>query len=269
MRDLDFIAFHEAALEADEIRHSLLLSMIGRLRSSPEPSNILTWTLGGAGECAMQAYGHPIIFGNLSQEQCRGLAEITKDKDYPGVVGPDETAIEFAEYARGLGLEFSEGVPQQIQVLRTDPAAPKVPGFARHASPDDFEIFNAWTIAFIREAVPNDPIPTASALRATLEQGRHWFWIADGKAVSMAAIARKTKGAATINSVFTPPEHRNQGFAGAVTAAASRQIFSQGRSAVCLYTDLRNPASNRCYAKLGFLPICNSWHIIRQKTYRS
>ena len=32
------------------------------------------------------------------------------------------------------------------------------------------------------------------------------------------------------------------------------RIFAEGKTAVCLYTDLRNPASNRCCTKLGFVP---------------
>jgi predicted GNAT family acetyltransferase len=43
-------------------------------------------------------------------------------------------------------------------------------------------------------------------------------------------------------------------------------IFSEGRKTACLYTDLRNPASNRCYAKLGFRPVCESWHMVRHAT---
>jgi len=36
-------------------------------------------------------------------------------------------------------------------------------------------------------------------------------------------------------------------------------IFAEGYATACLYTDLSNPYSNRCYAKLGFTPVCDSW----------
>jgi predicted GNAT family acetyltransferase len=45
-----------------------------------------------------------------------------------------------------------------------------------------------------------------------------------------------------------------------VTAATADRILADGRSTVSLYTDLRNPASNRCYAKIGFVPYCEAWH---------
>jgi len=40
-------------------------------------------------------------------------------------------------------------------------------------------------------------------------------------------------------------------------------ILDAGKTSVCLYTDLRNPYSNRCYAKIGFKPHCDSWHYLR------
>jgi predicted GNAT family acetyltransferase len=62
--------------------------------------------------------------------------------------------------------------------------------------------------------------------------------------------------------VHTPPERR--GYAGAATAAVAARILAEGKTAVCLYTDLRNAASNRCYAKIGFEPHCDSWHYLRR-----
>jgi predicted GNAT family acetyltransferase len=45
-----------------------------------------------------------------------------------------------------------------------------------------------------------------------------------------------------------------------VTAALVERIYAEGKSFACLYTDLRNPFSNRCYAKIGFEPVCAAWH---------
>ena len=33
---------------------------------------------------------------------------------------------------------------------------------------------------------------------------------------------------------------------------------AEGRDTACLYVDLRNPYSSRCYAKIGFTPVCPS-----------
>lgn len=60
-----------------------------------------------------------------------------------------------------------------------------------------------------------------------------------------------------------PPELRGRGYAGSATAATVERVYAEGRSIACLYADLRNPASNRCYTKIGFAPVCRSLHFHR------
>ena len=81
----------------------------------------------------------------------------------------------------------------------------------------------------------------------------------------MAGIVRRTRRVAAIAGVYTPPALRRQGYGGSVTAAVADSVFAEGRTAACLYSDLRNPASNRCYAKIGFEPVCRSWHYLRAR----
>src|SRR5262249_6751434 len=75
-----------------------------------------------------------------------------------------------------------------------------------------------------------------------------------------AGIVRRTRHAAAIAGVYTPPALRGRGYARSVTAAVVERIFAEGKIAACLYSDLRNPSSNRCYAKIGFQPGCCFWH---------
>ena len=75
-------------------------------------------------------------------------------------------------------------------------------------------------------------------------------------------MVRGLRTVAGIGSVFTPVEKRGRGYAGSVTAALCERIFAEGMSAACRYTDLRNPYSNRCYAKIGFKPYCDSGIIL-------
>jgi predicted GNAT family acetyltransferase len=124
-------------------------------------------------------------------------------------------------------------------------------------------MFAEWSIAFAREAVPHDPPPSRERLEQVVGEGRHQFWIVDGEPVSMAGIVRRTRHAAAIAGVYTPPALRGRGYAGSVTAAVVEHAFAEGKTTACLYTDLRNPYSNRCYAKIGFRPVCLSWHYVR------
>jgi GNAT superfamily N-acetyltransferase len=268
MQATDFADFHEPALEADEIRHSLLLHIIAHLRSQKHADGVKAWTLGGPGECAMQTPGYPIVLGNLSKAQCQRFAEALSGEDYHGVMGSGDTALWFAERAHQLGAEFSQEIPQLIQALPKIPLVPCVPGFPRQLTLNDLRLFRVWTISFMNEAVPSDPIPSEDASLADLQSKRHWIWTLENRPVSIAGICRRTRRTASINAVYTPPAHRNKGYGAAVTAIVARQIFSEKRIA-CLYADLRNPASNQCYAKLGFEAYCRSSVLIRLKQERS
>lgn len=79
-----------------------------------------------------------------------------------------------------------------------------------------------------------------------------YVWKNEGEIVSMAFIAHRSKRHGRINEVYTPVEHREKGYAGALVAALCNLIQSENRTPV-LYTDLSNPASNRAYKKIGFL----------------
>jgi hypothetical protein len=199
----DFVEHHRPALERDEVRHNVILSILDRLALDPPP-NLRRWSLGASGACAAQSPGYPVVLGELTQAQCRALAEETRDLDYPGVVGPEQTAPWFAERATELGLTFLEPIPQQIHVLREKPNYPGAAGHARVISPPDIERFADWTTAFMREAVPHDPPPGRERLAQIAAEGRHQFWIVDGEPAAMAGIVRRTRHVAAIAGVYTP-----------------------------------------------------------------
>src|SRR5215831_11216043 len=94
----DFAEHHRPSLERDEVRHNLILSILDRLALDPAP-NLRRWSLGASGACAAQSPGYPIVLGELTQAQCSTLAWETRDLDYPGIVGPEQTASWFAERA--------------------------------------------------------------------------------------------------------------------------------------------------------------------------
>lgn len=259
MQPHDFVLHHLAALEANEARHNLLLGILGRLCADPT-LDVRQWTLGAPGQCAVQTPGRPIVLGELDEAQCRHLAEMTKDLDYPGVVGPDLTAKWFADCASALGVTFHEPMPQEIRALRDKPRYPAATGHARLIGSDDASVFADWSVAFVREATPHDPLPDRERLAQSAGEGRYMFWMVGAQPGSMAGIVRRTRNAAAIAGVYTPPALRGRGYAGSVTAAVVELAFSQGKTTACLYVDLRNPFSSRCYAKIGFEPVCSSWH---------
>ncbi len=263
-RPRHFREYHEPALVRNEVTHGLILNILAQLDRGG-PVEFWHWTLGGPGQCAVKMGQHSIVLGALDEIQCRQLADLIQKIDYPGVIGPDLTARWFADRAVELGLMFLDPEPQQIYSLSNRPRYPGAAGVARAVNTGDLTIFTDWMTAFRREAVPDDPLLAVEELVEMAGKGDYLFWVDNGRPVSMAGIVRRLKTSAAITGVYTPPEFRGRGYAGSVTAATVERIYAEGRTTACLYADLRNPFSNRCYAKIGFTPICASLHFHRQR----
>src|SRR6185437_17054681 len=151
-----FLEYHVSALEVDEVRHNLMLGILGG-RFAPK---LRLWSIGDPSACAIQTPGYPLILGSLSRGQCRQLADGTRDLGLPGVVGNDETATWFVERASELGQRFRDPIPQRIHALREHPRYPGAHGHARVVGPADSANCAAWLLAFFDEAVPNEPKPS-------------------------------------------------------------------------------------------------------------
>ena len=238
------------------MRHNLILGVLDR--AARMNMNLMTWTLGAPGACAIKWPSRPIILGDVSRDECRALAAATHDLEEAGAVGLEQRPLWFVERARELGIAFANPVPQRIHVLRTPPVFPVAAGSARTVTAEDGPQLADWLQAFEREAVPDDPPAPRAALEKVAGEGRHLFWIVDGRPVSVAGIARPLRTVTAIAPVYTPPHLRGRGYGGAVTASLAAKALADGKKAVCLYTDLRNAASNRCYAKIGFTRVCDA-----------
>jgi GNAT superfamily N-acetyltransferase len=261
MKEMDsktFTDYHRAALEADDVRHNVILATL----EGQDIQDYRLWTLGGPGACAIQRPDLPIVLGALDQQQCHRLADEVQDLNAPGVVGSDDTPKWFVERAVQCGQEFHDPIPHRIHALREPPRYPGSPGTARQVGTADIDLYVRWMFAFCDEAVPHEQKPNRDRLEK--RAASYFLWSVAGEAVSMAGIVRRTRLSAAITSVYTPPEYRGRGYAGSVTATVVEQIFAEGKAAACLYSDVRNPYSNRCYAKIGFKPVCFSWHFVRR-----
>ena len=264
----EFAELHVPALEADEVRFNLLIAAIASALKE-NPAGFRHWALGAPGHCAVQWPGRAIVLGNLDQAECRELAKATMQMAYPGVVGSDQTSHWFVEHATAMGMPFEDPIPQRIHALSGAPHYPGVAGSARAVLAADAALLFEWLVAFHQQTVPHDPPPEQANVEKAAASGRFLFWTVDGQPVSVAAIARRLRHTGAISAVYTPPERRGRGYARSVTAAVADRLFAEGKTTVCLYTDLRNPISNRCYAKIGFSAHCDSWHYLRRSRTNS
>jgi RimJ/RimL family protein N-acetyltransferase len=252
----DFCARHVVALERNEARHMMMLGVL--CGSDIELARVQFWTLGGPGKCAIIRPNGIIILGDFDARQSRTFAEQLSNVPYKGVVGPDESALRFVERANALGVEFFDPMPQRIHSLAEAPKYPGAPGRARCATMEDVELLTAWMAAFVHEATPHDRPPSGEIVQKGVAEGRYFIWTVGGEPVSTAAIVRRTRHTGGIAAVFTPKDLRGRGYAGSITAAVVEALFREGKTMACINTDLRNPISNRCYAKIGFNPVCDA-----------
>ncbi len=137
---------------------------------------------------------------------------------------------------------------------------PGVPGEGRAAQPEEVELYADWLIAFcIDGKVPEGP-PERNEILARGIDRPVFFWEVNGRPVAMAARTRDTRDGTNVSFVYTPRELRGRWYAGSVTAHVCREIFSSGKKLAFLYTDARNPFSNRAYEKIGFRFHCEASH---------
>ena len=139
-----------------------------------------------------------------------------------------------------------------------------VSGSLRAATPDDFHLAKEWVDRFMYDAdvqAGRDPAAHGreeiepEELRRRIEQGSYWFWLDEaGERVHLTGANPPAFGVARIGPVYTPPEQRRKGYAGAAVAEVSQILLAAG-ARVCLYTDQANPTSNGVYQAIGYRPV--------------
>jgi len=152
--------------------------------------------------------------------------------------------------------EFLTGAGRQ-RLYRLDsltPPDPPPPGAGRVAEAGDRNLLIDWMAALQRDLGEESHRP-AEFVDDKLSHGGLLLWEDAGRPVSMAGLTRPAAGMVRVVAVYTPPEYRTRGYAGAATAAVTRAALDAGVTDVVLFTDLSNPTSNALYQRLGYIPI--------------
>jgi len=176
----------------------------------------------------------------------------------PGVIGPIELSEAFARLWRQRTGETSTiGMYQRVYELR-HVRLPKLPaGHFRVASPKDTQTIAKWFQAFEVEALDETHDLDIERAKRFIDSGKAFVWEREGELVSMALKTRPMAHSITVSGVYTPPEHRHQGYATALVARLSQHLLDLGYEFLNLFTDLENPTSNAIYQKIGYHPVCD------------
>jgi predicted GNAT family acetyltransferase len=259
---ISFLSSASPVMAAAEPENSLVWGIAQTLRDRPGQYPGGAWmatiededfTIGAA----LRTPPHVLILTRIPSEAVSLLAQ-WHHQDLPGVVGPRETAEEFARlWSSRKGTSSRLGMSQRMYQLNRVEPTPRVPGRARRAGANDAEDLLDWRRAYEAELRTDGPLEEACRrFRAEVEAGNAWLW-EDGPRVCMAVCVGSTPKGIRIGGVYTPPELRRRGYAAALVAEVSRIKLAEGKAFCSLVTDLANPTSNAIYQRIGYRAVCD------------
>lgn len=249
----------EPLLLADEGRSNLLLGLLRQLESAAfTPAAPLLLAVeeedGRVVAAALQTPPFCLVLSPAPEAALDALVDhvIAHGLPVPGFVGPTPSShrcIQRLSAQRGCTPRLH--MPLRFFECRTlvPPRPPVGGGAARVAGADDLDRLVGWCAAFDSESGTSTPLPRG-IIEARLQAGEFLLWETD-QAVAMAAVVRRTDTAASIGFVYTPPALRGRGYGSCVTHALTARVFQAGLRCY-LFTDERNPTSNRIYQDLGY-----------------
>ncbi|MFF8292521.1 GNAT family N-acetyltransferase [Streptomyces sp. NPDC016309] len=199
---------------------------------------------------------HPPLLGPMPEEAARRLAEALRGTGVTGVKGGDGPTQAFAAAWTPPGGTWT--ITHRTRLHRLGdltPPRPAPPGTARRATAEDVPLTAAWMRAFAADIGEDPATDHTRNVARRVEHGGLYVWEVAGRLVSMASHSPPVAGQSRVSPVYTPPELRGRGYAGAVTAAVSRAALDAGARQVLLFADVANPTSTALYQRLGYRPL--------------
>jgi predicted GNAT family acetyltransferase len=243
-----------AFLASDPVRHNLVLTLLHARVAYPEPGRY--WLARDGDSVVGVVFQSPLdFFATLTPmppEAVAGLVDaiVGAAVDLPGVNGEAATAARFAgQWTERHGSAAFPVEGQRIYELARRPQVAPVGGCPRRATTDDRDLVVGWMGRFFSD-VGQEMGEIGPLVERRLEAGLFWLWEHEGPA-SVAANSEPVAGVVRIQAVYTPPERRKRGYAGACVGDLSRRMVEEGYRCM-LYTDLGNPTSNSVYRRIGY-----------------
>ena len=252
-----------------ESENNLILGICGDMACNPPTEDTQPWLMtieeneAVVGIAIVMNPPRNIVITRLSAVAMTSLVEFLVDLKLviPGAVGPSPDVAAVAEqWAQRNGLRASLSMNQKIYACERVIPPPFLPPQRqlRAAAPTERELLVAWSREF-SVAVHNPESVAECTERIDRLMARRAIWVwDDNEPVSCAAFSRDSPHGVAINHVYTPPNYRGRGYAGACVAALTTRLLSSGKRFCCLYTDLANSTSNKIYQQIGYQPVCDS-----------
>lgn len=207
---------------------------------------------------AFRAPPQQVLLTDIPEAAAPALARELADAHatLPAVLGPPNLAEAFARTWVAIhGGVFRAGTDQRLYRLDVVTSLAG-PGRLRPVRPDEVALVAAWAEEFARDVHARFG-PGEERIARWIELGHVFVWEDGGVPVSMAAAHGRTPRGARVGYVYTPPESRRRGYAGACVAELSQLLLDSGLDFCVLYADLANSTTNALYQKMGYRPICD------------
>ncbi len=251
-----------------EAEHCLILGLLDGLRAgeqwgSAPPLMGLVEKHGEVAAVALMTPPHNLILSWIADDSM--IDAIANELHaagvaLPGVNSSAEVARKFAaRWSELSGSTFRIQMAQRIYQLSRVTRQARAAGQLREPGLSDDTLMRKWRAAFSVDAEGMDAEEAEKNAAMALPKSRRLLlWEVDGSARSMAGFAGPTPNGIRVAWVYTPPENRGKGFAGACVAALSQKLLDDGRKFCFLYTDLANPISNHIYQTIGYEPVTDA-----------
>ncbi|HXV94579.1 MAG TPA: GNAT family N-acetyltransferase [Pseudonocardia sp.] len=253
-------------LEADPARHTIVLTVLDRLRRTGERPGSLVTVHGAAAVCgaALRAGSAALLVSALPASAAGAVDAVLAEADpeLTAVSGPVAEAEAYAAaYTARSGAAAQVGMRMRLFALGELRPPVGVPGEVRFAVGADLDLLTLWWRDFNAEALHGRidmGDPREAAVRSLADGRVQLLWEDGGKPVALAVTGVPVARMARIGPVYTPVRHRGHGYGSAVTAAAAAWALGAGAAEVVLFTDLANPVSNSIYPRIGFRPVLDA-----------
>lgn len=267
----EFLEAAGAHLYPQEIRNGLILGVVERLVGSPDfygTPPYLALLLDGDFPLLAAAMTPPywLLLNPLTENVSPALPMLVEDLvmdgwNLPAVHSIAPYSRQFADqWADRTGGKSALELANRLFALREVSSPVGVPGRMVQAEAQHSTLISEWMHGFDLDAF-GETTQTAEDYQRNAEKRiaeSHWhLWEVDGEIVSMAMINRPLRQSCTVSGVYTPPEHRRNGYAGACVAALSQKLLDAGFETITLFADLANQTANHIYMKIGYQPVAN------------
>ena len=252
-------------LKADPCARNVLLTIVDLVRSAPQTYSAAPsfWWITDSDAvvgAASWTPPHNLLVSSLPPEVAGDLAAAAVRRATAlgfrprGVVGPAASARAVAAaWTSATDDVIERDRPILLNELASLVEVPVPPGARRRGVAEDVPLIARWLETFSAEIEHVAPANALAIAGHLVESGHLDVWV-DGQIVCMVGY-RDAAGVARIGPVYTPPEHRNRGYARRLTyEVTAAQLELPGVHHAMLFTDAANPVSNSIYRQAGYQP---------------